>query len=344
MTACDGPWPGGETAAALIRDMHARLVSAGLDEAVIAREAGLRREHLDDPDGRFPTRLRIELWRLALQHLGQPDIGLRTALDVKPEDLGIAGYVALNSGTLGEACSAMGRFQRLICEDDRFCHMVEDGLSVLSYDIASPDACRRQIVENVLACHCVILRRLAGAGLNPVRVDFSFEAPPHASLHREVFRCPVHFGRERNALFYRCSVYATPLPGADRYLFKLMSRHAEALLLRLRQAPAGWGDRVRAEVMQRLPTGRFGVDDIAHALGVSRRTLQRRLAREQVVFSSLVAQVQYRRALDHMADTSLSLAEIAVLVGYSEPGAFHRAFRRHAGCGPREYRRTMGER
>ena len=336
--------PRGETAAALIRDMYGRLVHAGLDEACIARQTGLRPDDLADPDARFPTRLRIDLWLLALRCLDQPEIGLRTAVDVEPQDLGIAGYIALNSATLGEACHIMGRFQRLICDDDCFTHVIEADHSVLVYDIDSPPECRRQIIENVLACHCVIVRKLTGGRVDPLAVHFGFDAPRDGSLYRDVFRCPVTFGRERNALFYRCSVYETPLPGANRYLCKVTTDHAERLLAALRDVSANWSDRVRGKVAARLASGRFGIDDIARALGLSRRTLQRRLDAEATVFSALVAEVQYRRALEHMSDRALSLGEIAVLAGFSEPGAFHRAFRRQAGCGPQEYRRLLGGR
>lgn len=330
----------GLTAAAVIKDMYFRLLAEGLGERAIAEATGLRRPDLDDPDAHFPSGLRLRLWELAIERLQRADIGLSTARDVGPEDLGVAGYVALNSKTLGEAGRALGRFHHLISQDDHFEHRLEGELSILSYDINSPPSCRRQIIENVLACNCSINRKLTGTDLNPVQVHFTFPEPDDLRPYRALFRCPVHFRRERNALIYHQSVYRLPIPTANQYLKQILARHAEQLLNTLSAAPS-WRERTQQEVIRRLHSGRVSADDIAHALGVSRRTLQRRLAEEGALFSTLVRDVQKEVTLDYMKNPGLSLAEIALLVGFSEPSAFHRAFRKWVGQGTQEYRRAL---
>lgn len=330
----------GQTRAAVIRDTWQRLSCFGLDELRVRQAIGLTQADLADEDAAWPSALRLRLWELALQAGAPDDVGLQAAQGVRLEDLGIAGHVARHSPTLGVACAALGRYGTLISQDDEFEHRLEGGLSVLSYDIAGPAEVRRHIVDNVLACYCLMLRQLCGPDLHPAALSLQRRAPQDRSAHARLFGCEVRFGCNENAIAYRREAFSRPVIGASPYLLGVLTRHAEALLQRS-QAVLPWTRRVRRAVQAGLAEGRFSIGHVAQALHTPPRTLQRWLATEGQAFSAIVRQVQHDKAIEYMHEAGLPLSEIALRVGFSEASAFHRAFRQWTGATPQAYRNAL---
>lgn len=342
-TGINGPTDTGglQVGAPVVRALWRRLRDEGVDEAAIHQATGLAPGALHDPDGRFPITLRHRIWQLAVETLHSPGIGLRWARGSRPQDIGVAGYVALNSATLGQACRAMQRFGRLISEDDRFEVRTEGEIHVLTYDVLNaPPQSRRPIVENALAVTCVLMRDLAGDAAVPSEVRLGFPAPQERRPYNELFGCPISFDQPEHALLFHKSVCTLRLPTANQYLHRILTRHAERLLARMPAAPSlSWRERVQTEIVRRLHSGPVKIDELASALAVSTRTLQRRLTEEGCALSELVDRTQREMALTYLASPNVSLTEIAVLLGFSEASGFHRAFKRWHGRSPGQYRR-----
>lgn len=329
--------------ASIVKDMYGRLLREGVSELAILQATGLQPDACNDPDARFPAAMRQRLWQLAIEAFPRPDLGLHWARDVRPQDIGVAGYIALNSLNLGLACQALGRFGRLICEDDRFASRQEGEVRVLSYELedAAP-SCHRQIVENVLACICVIMRGLAGAEIRPREVRLRFPPPADMQPYRELFGSPVLFDQSENALLFHLSVYTLTLPTANQYLHRILSQHAQSQLEQMpAEFPTSWRERVRIEIIRRIHAGQVRIADLAPSMRVSARTLQRRLTEEGCALSDLVTEIQRDMAMDYLAMPHVSLTEIAALLGFSEASAFHRAFKRWYGISPGGYRREQ---
>src|SRR5262249_980547 len=127
-------------------------------------------------------------------------------------------------------------------------------------------------------------------------------------------------------------------PTADAGLRAILDRQADALLARL-PAATGLTARARRAVVQALPDGKLGVADIARRLGTSGRSLQRGLLAESTSFQELVSEVRCQLAIGHLQYGRMTTAEIAFALGFSEPSAFQRAFRRWTGKTPLAFRR-----
>ena len=134
-------------------------------------------------------------------------------------------------------------------------------------------------------------------------------------------------------------VFDLPLRRPDPSLFAYLERHARSLESQLRDDHS-LTERVRQCLVERLRDGEPEQREIARLLGLHERTLQRRLRAEQTTFAQLLDSVRSELARMFLGDPRLAVFEIAYLLGFSEPSAFQRAFRRWTGQTPREYRRT----
>lgn len=149
--------------------------------------------------------------------------------------------------------------------------------------------------------------------------------------------CTPTWGARHGRMVFSRENWATPLTGGDSRLRATLEAHATELY-REWSAARGFGERVRAVVAQSLRDGEPRIGDVAQRLGMTARTLQRRLQDEQLGFTTLVDEARLRLARRYLADESLSISEVSFALGYSEPSAFTRAFKRWAGCAPAEFR------
>ena len=142
------------------------------------------------------------------------------------------------------------------------------------------------------------------------------------------------FGSDRNALLLRDDSWLNErLPNERRYVFSVFSEKAKALLQSLEQT-GSTRSRVEALILPVLHVGAPGMEDIAGRLGVSRRTLARRLSAEGLTFEKVLDDLRRILAMDYLTARKVSVNETAYLVGFSDPAAFSRAFRRWTGAPP----------
>lgn len=139
------------------------------------------------------------------------------------------------------------------------------------------------------------------------------------------------------------AVLRRPVPAADAELSRIVTAHADGLLERLGSPAASWSDRVRRALLQGLDGERATLPAVARQLGLSERSLQRRLRDEGTGFAPLLDAVRHELALRWVGEGRLALGEVAYLLGFSEPSAFHRAFRRWTGTTPQAMRRGAAQ-
>ena len=136
-----------------------------------------------------------------------------------------------------------------------------------------------------------------------------------------------------------CDVLDAPISGADLGLARYLEAYAQALSTGL-DTPSTSATRVQDEVLRAMPEGEISAERIARRLGLHARTLQRRLAAEGTTYAAVVERARRTLAERHLAESRLSVGEVAFLLGYSEPSVFHRAFRRWTGQTPAAFRRA----
>jgi AraC-like DNA-binding protein len=188
-----------------------------------------------------------------------------------------------------------------------------------------------------------LLRELTGvsdASTTPIEAAFQHPPPANAARYQEVLGCPVHFNADELRLVIPRAVFDRPLRRADEQLFDYLERHAQALLERAVERDTA-SALVRQTLCARLREGEPRQGDVARALALSERTLQRRLTEEGTSFAAILDEIRAELARMYLGDPNLAVFEVAYLVGYSEPSAFVRAFRRWTGTNPREYRQRQ---
>jgi AraC-like DNA-binding protein len=169
----------------------------------------------------------------------------------------------------------------------------------------------------------------------------SYPRPADTSALEGFYRCPIAYDQRHCELTFDRAVLDLPVRQPDAQLARLMSEFAERQLAALGPTVASdpFLDRLRATILARL-TSRLGpmLPETARELALSPRTLQRRLREQNSSFQGVVNEVRLGLAAAYLAKEELALGEIAFVLGYSEPSAFHRAFKRAFACTPAEYR------
>lgn len=191
--------------------------------------------------------------------------------------------------------------------------------------------------EQTIAAIAAISREVSRGPFVPREVWFMHGPPEDTSAHEAYFGCPVRFSRDRDALLLDAETLDMPNKLGDESVARFLDSHLDAELAEL---PAGQdlAQRVQTQVAESLSEGVPGITDVASALGMSGRTLQRRLARDGHTFQQLLTAARRELAFRLLSRSTYSLVEIAFLTGFSEQSAFTRAFKGWAGQTPRSYR------
>ncbi len=311
----------------------------GLPRPELLAACGLQEAQLADPDGRIPFATQECLWQQLQQRLPQAEPGLAIGLQLTPSPFSVLGYLLLSCRTLGEALEAAQRYQRLVGEGGELRLEEQAGVLSVSYHPRNPGhpANRPRILA--LLAGWVQLMRPALKDLQLLGVHLAHAAPADLSAYHTCFACPLHFDSRDYALLLPASLRQAELSQANPSLQYLLRQHAEALLTRL--PSESLSARVVGLLSAQLAQGEPDRAALASSLGLSERTLQRRLAEEQSSYQQLLNDTRRQLAERHLAEGRLPATEIALLLGYSEPSVFFRAFRQWTGLTPGEYRASL---
>jgi len=315
------------------------IAAQGSDPLTLMSRAGLAPQQIENPCLQVDLGAYCRLMETAAAQTGNGNFGLWFGQQFEPEQLGLIGRIALASPTLGSALDNLARLFYLHQQVTETRFYQSEGLLRLEYRILDGHIVeRRQDAELTLGMFANVLRRCLGRGWAPERVEFEHPRPGDWREHERAFDAPVYFGRRSNALVFRNRDLQRAMPGRD---LAQLPRLCEEL------ARVGGGsgpialafmDRVRSEIRASLSEGAPHIEAVAELLRLPRWTLQRRLAEHGYSYSDLVEEVRCDLAMAYLAQPQLPLADIASLLGYSEPSAFTRAFCRRYGVPPSRMR------
>jgi AraC-like DNA-binding protein len=154
-----------------------------------------------------------------------------------------------------------------------------------------------------------------------------------------LFRCSVGYGARADAIKFSKEALAIGIPSADSRLGYMLRAYADALLHQVRAKNGNsLEDKVVNVITRRLASGRVSVRDVAIQLGLGERTLRRHLRESDVSFAELLDRVRLTSANDWLTGSDFDLKHISFLLGYSEPAAFSRAYKRWTGQSPNSTR------
>jgi AraC-like DNA-binding protein len=327
--------------AGVVSGLIAFAAARGADPRVLVGRAGLQDGDLDDPDARLPFATYVTLMRAAQDLCGDPALALHFGEAVDLAEVSIVGLIMNASATMGDAFAQMQRFGRLtletegISEGPRFEIVSRDGQPWMVDRRADPNAFP-ELTEGAFARLVCGPRRFLSQP-HVLEVHVTHPAPAWRAEYDRVFQCPVTFGSDWNALRLDPHIASWPVALQPRYVFGVLTERADGLLQDLEDARTLRG-RVEAVLLPLLHTGEIRADSVARTLGFSRQTLFRRLKTEGVTYEQVLDALRQRMALHYLRGRRVSVNETAYLVGFSEPAAFSRAFKRWTGASPRAAR------
>src|SRR5262249_4104653 len=172
-------------------------------------------------------------------------------------------------------------------------------------------------------------------------VHVTHRAPAYRDEYARIYRCPVTFESNWNAALLDERWLGHKISVEPRYVFGILTERADALIKELENSKSTLG-RVESLLMPILHKGDAGMDAIAEKMGVSRQTLFRQLKAEGMTFEKVLDELRFKLALQYLKAKKVSVNETAYLVGFSEPAAFSRPFKRWTGMSPRDARTANG--
>src|SRR5262245_11911668 len=296
---------------------------------------------MKEPDARLPHSKVRAFWREAVRETGDRALGLHVAEQVRPAAFDALGYVFRFSRTLGDGLQRLARYHRFV--DDLLTLTVETTRDEARVCLDGIDRMTRQTAEFMLATLTRAARTETGRrGLDPVAVEFAFAKPRETADHSRFFRAPLLFGRRRNCLVLGRDALRLPLRHAEPELREVLERRVRDVIARLPPLDTVV-TRARFRLSEQLQGGHPTAASVGRQLGMSARSLHRRLREEGTTLRGLLEALRRELAERYLAE-GVSIDETAFLLGYSEASAFQRAFRRWTGLTPATFRRRRSPR
>jgi AraC-like DNA-binding protein len=321
-------------------------LGAGRDE--LLRRSKIDARDLDDLDNRIALDRYVALISAAAELAGEPAMPLKYGEAVRMQDLSIVGLICEACETTLDVGAQLNRYSRLVYDtgDGRPADVIrlEHDERGMWLKAVSPIFDAHPFIAESEFARLAWNTRVMFAGHPhlkehpfPLEMQFTHQAPSYRAAFELCFQAPVSFGMKWNAMRIHPDFLSLRQPPTNRYVFGVLSERANALLKSLENAATVRG-QVEGLLIPELHKGDPGVEKIADKMGLSRQTLYRKLKAEGVTFEKLLDELRHKMALHYLNGKKVSVNEAAYLVGFSEPSAFSRAFKRWTGSSPKAMR------
>jgi AraC-like DNA-binding protein len=322
----------------IARMVSARLREAGIELAPLLSRAGLTVEQIDDPSVRMPVQSQIKLLELAADALHDDLLGFHLAQNYDLREIGLFYYVLASSEILADALLRAERYGRIVNEGfSLHARTGKETAISLSYVGIDRRSDRHQIAF-WLTSLVRLCRQLTNRRLMPSRVKVMHRRDKTPAEFRSLLGCEIEFGANVDELVFPAAVKLMPIVSADPYLNQMLLKYCEEAHAHRPANGASLRSSVENAITPLLPHGKAGAGEIARQLGMSHRTLARRLAAEGLTLSEIQKELKTDLAQRYLRDGDLPISQIAWLLGYCEVSAFTHAFKRWTGTAPRQSR------
>lgn len=318
---------------ALVAEMAEQRIAA---EALLLG-TGLLPQQLDDPQARITQQQKLTIFRNAKRLSSVPEVGLRAGARQRLSDFGVYGYALTSSRTFGDAVMLGMKHVRLAGPvlEKRF--RIDGDTAVfeahdrLELGDVLPLATEFWFASILKLANCVL-----EAPMPSRRLLLPYPRPGHAAAYERMFGCPVSFGAEVMEWHFDAAVLRVPCPNANPITAGLCAQFCERMLESLPDE-TDLSRSIRTACLN--SRGAFpNAEHMAARLGLSVRTLHRRLADEGQHYQRIIDDVRRSLAIEFLENTSLTVDEIAGRVGFSEASNFRKAFRKWTGHAPAHFR------
>jgi AraC-like DNA-binding protein len=322
----------------LVRALVQAVELAGVRREDLFREAEFDASCLSDPDARVGLEEYDRLQALALDRTFDPALGLHMGEQVSLAAFDVVGHLVAHARTMRDGIDVFLRFHRILsdCADSK---LVEKGQwATLEYEFpkTSPrlNRLRAEFGTTVLLA---MGRHYVGRDKLAKSVYFEHEPPEYVSEYERIFGGTARFGHTFTGIEFDASLLDREQLHKNEELSQVLETEAQRKIVRLARG-VGHGERLKEYLVSHAGAERPDMDTVARQLGMSARSLRRRLTEEGLSYGALVEEalaIVAKRLLD---DPRRTIHETAYTMGFSDPSAFHRAFKRWTGMTPRQYR------
>ena len=319
-----------------------RLREAGIDLEPLLRNAGLSVGQIDEQEARIGVASQIKFLELAAEALKDQLLGFRLARDGDLRLMGLLYYAAASSETLGDALARVQRYSSIANAGVALrCFGSSNFTIALRYTGVTRHSDRKQHMEFLVTMLIRVCRVLTDRRLAPTAVRFIHRRSGKSSEMEKFFGCAIEFGADTDEIVFQKTVGHLHLVGADPYLSKILIQNCDQALAHRRPNASSLRVTIENAITLLLPHGKARLDAVAKKLGMSSRTLARKMAAEGLSFGEILNQLRSDLATHYLGDADLSISQIAWLVGYQGVGAFSHSYKRWTGMNPKKMREKL---
>ena len=294
----------------------------------------------------FNMHLQLKFYRRLIQVMDDPLLGLKVSALFPPQAYGMFGYAMMAAPDIRTSLRIADRFDRLTYTLQTLHFIEKDSIGILQFTATGLNLdpvlkaffADRDLSSSTLGARSIALEQSPAI----LKVTLEHGDNGHAAAYETFFSCPVEFNAASNSVAFSAQQLDRPNPYRNAAAFEVCVRECERQLAELANS-RDIVARVRSELFQR-PGYLQDIESIARQMGVSARTLRRRLEETGTSFTSLQQDVRFQQAREQLRNRQMSIAEIADMLGYSEAGNFTTAFKRWTGVAPAQFRASHQER
>ena len=315
------------------------LQDSGIDHAELLRSIGMSPEKVGDLNYRYLQDQVTNLWIAAVEKTRDDNFGLKVARHIRPSTFHVVGYAMSCSSTLKRAGERFAHSARLISDAASVSFERVGDHYLLQVDLNTGD--RQpiyQTIDTILAGFLMLCEWICLGPVVPALVCFKHQQPADVQAYNDIFRCEIRYSQPVNSILFNRADMERPVPSANEELAGMldeMAAHHIAFRFQGR-----FSAKVRDALVGQLPSGEPSKKETARLLGMTERTLLRRLSDENTNFQELLGRLREKLAFEYLRRADLTAEKIAYLLGFSSSSAFSRAFVRWTGQRPSEWRET----
>ena len=316
-----------------VRTLIDAVEARGVSRACFLETAGWEVQRADAVEGRVPACELSRLWELALDLTGDPALGLHVIETVRPDSVDLAGQLVAHASTVRSALDSHLRLNKLTADIPRVQLIESEHKVTLRYHC--PDGLSPRARRFAAELHMVGMYRLFryfARQARPLEVCFEHDAPDYRAEYERIFKGAQRFAQPVTGIGFERALMEAARRYRDDEYHRTLCELAVSRVSRLRNG-ASCADEVR-EVIARHGRGKVGMGPVARVLGVSTRSLRRRLSAEGTSFDAVANDALAKRARHLLSIAGMTIQEAAYTLGYSDPTSFHRAFKRWTGTTP----------
>jgi len=322
----------------LTRLAYAHAKASGIDPKSFLKKASLTLDQIKNPDLQLRVDNQINFLTLVASALRDDLLGFHLAQPLDPRELGFLYYISASSETLGDALQRLARYASIANEGVSLRYVDGKNIRMEFHYVGVSRHLDRHQIEFFATGLVRLCRYLTGTRLLPAHVRFTHRGDSKRQELIEFFGREIEFGATIDDVSFVPTIKLMPIATADRYLNEFLIKYCEEALSHRSARRSSLRSTIENAIVPLLPHGLVSLEGIARSLGLSQRTLARQLSSQKLTFTDILQDLRIDLAKRYLADRTLSISQIAWLLGYQEVSSFTHAFKSWTNKTPQQFR------